>query len=176
MDVVQNELKQLGGRIDIHSTEGQGTEFEIRLPFTQAINRALMVNLGEEQYAIPLNILDGVVRLSPFELEGHYQVDDSGVEHDGQFYHLHYLGDLLYGQRPQLDNSPHELPVLLIKLRDKNIAVQVDSLVGSREVVVKSPWPTVCRRSWCEWSNHSWGWSSCCYSGYGGSAGRLPGP
>ncbi|MCL6268446.1 Hpt domain-containing protein [Sansalvadorimonas sp. 2012CJ34-2] len=141
MDVVQNELKQLGGRIDIHSTLGEGTEFEIRLPFTLAVNRALMVNLADERYAIPLNALDGVVRLSPFELEGHYQDGDEGIEYAGRKYRLQYLGELLHEHKPRLDSLIHELPVLLMRFGEKNLAIQVDSLEGSREIVVKSLGP-----------------------------------
>ncbi|MCO6705135.1 chemotaxis protein CheA, partial [Streptomyces sp. CHB9.2] len=43
MDVVHQEVKQLGGNMDIHSVAGEGTRFTIRLPFTVSVNRALMV-------------------------------------------------------------------------------------------------------------------------------------
>ncbi len=138
MDVVSTELKQLGGHIEIHTEEDKGTEFEIRLPFTLSVNRALMINVGEEQYAIPLNTLEGIVRLSPFELESHYSGDDQGLEYAGRRYQLRYLGDLLHGREPRLANVTHELPVLLIRSGDTGIAIQVDSLVASREIVVKS--------------------------------------
>ncbi|WP_281645289.1 Hpt domain-containing protein [Parendozoicomonas sp. Alg238-R29] len=141
MDVVNSELKQLGGHIDIHTEEGKGTEFEIRLPFTLSVNRALMVNVGEEQYAIPLNTLEGIVRLSPFELESHYSADDQTLEYAGRSYQLHYLGELLHDRKPKLENVTHELPVLLVRAGDSGIAIHVDSLVASREVVVKSLGP-----------------------------------
>ena len=141
MDVVNTELKQLGGHIDIHTTEGKGTEFEIRLPFTLSVNRALMVNVGEEQYAIPLNTLEGIVRLSPFELESYYSSSDQTLEYAGRNYQLHYLGELLHNRAPKLENTTHELPVLLVRSGDSGIAIHVDSLVASREVVVKSLGP-----------------------------------
>ena len=141
MDVVNTELKQLGGHIDIHTTEGKGTEFEIRLPFTLSVNRALMVNVGEEQYAIPLNTLEGIVRLSPFELESYYSSEDQTLEYAGRNYQLHYLGELLHDRAPKLENATHELPVLLVRSGDSGIAIHVDSLVASREVVVKSLGP-----------------------------------
>ncbi len=43
MDVVASEIKQMGGSVTIDSRQGQGTRFIIRLPFTLAMNRALMV-------------------------------------------------------------------------------------------------------------------------------------
>ncbi|CAM3482763.1 Hpt domain-containing protein [Parendozoicomonas haliclonae] len=138
MDVVNSELKQLGGHIEINSEEGKGTEFEIRLPFTLSVNRALLVNIGEDQFAIPLNSLEGIVRLSPFELESHYRGDVQDLEYAGRNYQLHYLGELLNERPPRLDNVTQELPVLLIRSGENSIAIQVDSLVASREIVVKS--------------------------------------
>lgn len=58
MDVVHEEVKQLGGSMSIESAQGKGARFLIRLPFTVSINRVLMVHLGEEQYAIPLNTIE----------------------------------------------------------------------------------------------------------------------
>ncbi|MFP3526488.1 hypothetical protein SB912_28775, partial [Pantoea sp. SIMBA_072] len=75
MDVVHEEVKQLGGSMSIESAQGKGARFLIRLPFTVSINRALMVHLGEEQYAIPLNTIEGIVRVPPAELAVCYQLD-----------------------------------------------------------------------------------------------------
>lgn len=69
MDVVHSEVKQLGGSMSIESTPGEGTRFLIRLPFTVSVNRALMVLSGEDLYAIPLNTIEGIVRVSPYELK-----------------------------------------------------------------------------------------------------------
>ncbi|MDZ7686692.1 MAG: Hpt domain-containing protein [Gammaproteobacteria bacterium] len=54
MDVVVSEIKSLGGDVDIDSTFGVGSEFTIRMPFTVSINRALMVVIQDEVFAIPL--------------------------------------------------------------------------------------------------------------------------
>ena len=56
MDVVDNEVKKLGGSMRIESTVGQGTRFLIRLPYTLAITHALIVNVGDETFALPLPI------------------------------------------------------------------------------------------------------------------------
>jgi chemosensory pili system protein ChpA (sensor histidine kinase/response regulator) len=139
MDVVHSEVKQLGGSMSIESTPGQGTRFLIRLPFTDTVNRALMVYSGEDLYAIPLNTIEGIVRVSPYELEAYYQPGAPRFEYAGQAYELRYLGDLLNnGQRPKLVGQSLPLPVILVRSKDHSVAVQVDSLAGSREIVVKS--------------------------------------
>ena len=142
MDVVHSEVKQLGGSMSIESTLGQGTRFLIRLPFTVSVNRALMVYSGEDLYAIPLNTIEGIVRVSPYELEAYYQPDAPRFEYAGQAYELRYLGDLLNnGQKPKLVGQSLPLPVILVRSKEHSVAVQVDSLAGSREIVVKSLGP-----------------------------------
>ena len=146
MDVVNSEVKQLGGSMSIHSRVGEGTKFDIRLPFTVSVNRALMVLSGEDLYALPLNTIEGIVRVSPYELEALYEqaaADETGAapsfEYAGQSYELKYLGDLLNnGQHPKLVGQSLPLPVILVRSADHAVAVQVDALAGSREIVVKS--------------------------------------
>ncbi|MDC6695190.1 chemotaxis protein CheW, partial [Leclercia adecarboxylata] len=99
----------------------------------------LMVYSGEDLYAIPLNTIEGIVRVSPYELEAYYQPDAPRFEYAGQAYELRYLGDLLSnGQKPKLVGQSLPLPVILVRSKEHSVAVQVDSLAGSREIVVKS--------------------------------------
>src|SRR5690606_38723404 len=142
MDVVHSEVKQLGGSMSIDSTQGRGTRFTIRLPFTVSVNRALMVYSGEDLYAIPLNTIEGIVRVSPYELEAYYAPDAPRFEYAGQNYELKYIGDLLNnGQHPKLVGQTLPLPVILVRSNEYAVAVQVDVLAGSREIVVKSVGP-----------------------------------
>ncbi len=53
MDVVKTNIEQIGGTIDLKSTEGQGTVFTIKIPLTLAIVSALIVQAGGERFAIP---------------------------------------------------------------------------------------------------------------------------
>ncbi|MDR7281693.1 chemosensory pili system protein ChpA (sensor histidine kinase/response regulator) [Pseudomonas corrugata] len=142
MDVVHEEVRQLGGSMVIDSVPGKGVHFRIRLPFTVSVNRALMVQCFEDQYAIPLNTIDGIVRVLPNELEGHYRLDPPRYNYAGQDYELCYLGELLKtSTRPKLLGQSLPLPVLLVQCNERQIAVQVDSMAGTREIVVKSLGP-----------------------------------
>lgn len=142
MDVVHEEVRQLGGSMSIDSIPGQGVHFRIRLPFTVSVNRALMVQCGDDQYAIPLNTIDGIVRVLPNELEGHYRLDPPTYKYAGQHYELCYLGELLKTTtRPKLLGQSLPLPVLLVQCNERHIAVQVDAMAGTREIVVKSLGP-----------------------------------
>ncbi|WP_085697843.1 Hpt domain-containing protein [Pseudomonas sp. B26(2017)] len=142
MDVVHEEVRQLGGTMSIDSVPGQGVHFRIRLPFTVSVNRALMVQCGEDQYAIPLNTIDGIVRVLPNELDGHFRLDPPSYQYGGQRYELCYLGELLKtAPRPKLSGQSLPVPVLLVQCNDRHIAVQVDTMAGTREIVVKSLGP-----------------------------------
>jgi len=142
MDVVNSEIKQMGGSIVINSEAGKGASFTVRVPFTVSVNRALMVNIGEDRYAIPLNTIEGIVRISPFELEHYYANPEESFEYAGQDYDLRYLGSLLDDKTaPRLHGHTMPLPVLLLRSAEHSVAIHVDSLQGSREIVVKSLGP-----------------------------------
>jgi len=142
MDVVHEEVRQLGGSMVIDSKVGMGVHFRIRLPFTVSVNRALMVQSADDQYAIPLNTIEGLVRVLPGELEGYYQQDPPCYDYAGQRYELYYLGELLHTvSRPKLLGQSLPLPVLLVHCNERRIAVQVDAMAGTREIVVKGLGP-----------------------------------
>ncbi|CRM18932.1 Hpt domain-containing protein [Pseudomonas sp. 58 R 3] len=142
MDVVHEEVRQLGGSMVIDSTPGAGVHFRIRLPFTVSVNRALMVQCADDQYAIPLNTIEGLVRVLPHELAGHYQQDPPRYEYGGQRYELFYLGDLLHTvSRPKLLGQYQPVPMLLVQYNERRVAVHVDAMVGTREIVVKGLGP-----------------------------------
>lgn len=142
MDVVAAEIKQLGGSMMIDSKAGVGTQFVVRLPFTVSVNRALMVQLGNESYAIPLNTIEGIVRVSPFELEHYYTHEEARFEYAGENYQVKYLGTMVTpGLKSKLEGQLLPLPVILVRAGNLTMALQVDALSGSREIVVKSLGP-----------------------------------
>jgi two-component system, chemotaxis family, sensor kinase CheA len=53
MDVVRNNIEQIGGTVDLKSVAGAGTTFTIKIPLTLAIVSALIVESGGERFAIP---------------------------------------------------------------------------------------------------------------------------
>jgi two-component system chemotaxis sensor kinase CheA len=53
MDVVRNNIDQIGGTIDVKSVAGAGLNFTIKIPLTLAIVAALIVEAGDHRFAIP---------------------------------------------------------------------------------------------------------------------------
>ncbi|TCS43217.1 Hpt domain-containing protein [Reinekea marinisedimentorum] len=141
MDVVNSEVKQLGGSISIDSEFGRGTLFTIRLPFTVSVNRALMVKSQDDLYALPLTSIEGIVRVTPKQLEEYYQPNAPMFEYGGGRYRLEYLGSLLHtAARPNTSLIETSVPLVLVRGSDDrhSMALHVDRLLGSREIVVKT--------------------------------------
>ena len=140
MDVVHSAVKQLGGSINIYSRSGKGSRFVVRVPFTVSVNRALMVAVKEDIYAIPLNTIEGIVLLTPAELERLYAGEGKPFEYAGIAYRVRYLGHYL-GRDFQSAQQLTSVPVVLVRSGDQSVAIHVDAVQGSREIVVKSLGP-----------------------------------
>ncbi len=142
LDVVGDEVRQLGGSITISSQPGLGTEFSIRLPFTVSINSALLVRSKTDQYALPLNTIVGVVKVMAWELVECYDDPATKLRYGGNDYRVCYLGNLLNEQvgRPALPVGG-KVALVLVATESHRFAVQVEDLAGSQEIVVKGLGP-----------------------------------
>ena len=137
MDVVDSEIKQLGGVLEIDTVRGKGSEFNIRLPQTLAINQALLVSASDDVFAIPLASIEGVVRITGLELQRFYDSENSHYEFNGVEYELKHLGRLLTGHQSDYSKQLQLFPVLLVNVGDQHFALHVEDLLGRREIVVK---------------------------------------
>ncbi|SEJ30413.1 Hpt domain-containing protein [Frateuria terrea] len=142
MDVVSNEIKQLGGSLAIESLPGQGTTFILRLPFTLAVTQAIVVRIGEATFAIPMTSVQGVARISPDDLAARLGEERPTFDYNGEAYGIHDLADLL-GLQPNPVIEEEQLPLLLTRAGDLRAAIRIDAVIGSREIVVKSVGPQV---------------------------------
>ncbi|MEK7992118.1 MAG: Hpt domain-containing protein [Thiotrichaceae bacterium] len=144
MDVVSTEIKQLGGALQIHSRRGQGTTFEIRLPLSLTINQALLVHVNEETMAVPLNHVEAVLRIPRQQANSEEACYYKYMEQD---YRIFYLGDILGFSKVAGMEAPL-IPALLIRSGDRRVALLVDGIEGSKEVVVKPVGPQIGSIRW----------------------------
>jgi chemosensory pili system protein ChpA (sensor histidine kinase/response regulator) len=142
MDVVANEIKQLGGSLAIDSQTGKGTTFVLRLPFTLAVTQAILVRIGEATFAIPMTSVQGVARIGPDELARRMAEPDPSFEYNNESYGIHDLAELL-GHAASHAGDEEQLPLLLTRSGDLRAAIRIDEVIGSREIVVKSVGPQV---------------------------------
>lgn len=138
MDVVHNEVRQLGGSLEISSTRGQGTTFTLRLPQTLAVTQAVFVRVGETQFAVPVAAVSGVGRIS----RARFETAGASYVYGGEAYALHDLG-ILVGQGPTRADGQAQIPLLLVRAGELRAAVAVDQVLGNREIVVKPVGPQI---------------------------------
>ena len=142
MDVVTNEIKQMGGSLAIESQQGKGTTFVLRLPFTLAVTQAILVRIGENTFAIPMTSVQGVARVNAEELARRMTEPEPVFDHGGEQFGIHELSELL-DQPPGTVPEGEQPPLLLTRAGDLRAAIRIDAVLGSREIVVKSVGPQV---------------------------------
>ncbi len=140
LDVVAMGINKLGGSLAIESTKDIGSHFIVRLPFTASVNRALIVKNGTEQYALPLTTIDNVVRLPVGDLSKYIGENAVPYHYRGIDYQMRNISELVDKALRHYSNDANDnyVPIVLMRGEDNPLAVQVDSVLGSREVVVKS--------------------------------------
>ena len=134
LDVVKSKIESLGGVVECKSVLGEGSTFTIRLPLTLAIIQALMVKLGNEQYAIALGSIQTIEDIPLSDIK--YVQGKEVINLRGNIIPIIRLGELLYV--PDRTEPDESLIVVVIKKGDKQAGLVVDSLVGQMEIVIKS--------------------------------------
>ncbi|MYM68956.1 response regulator [Pseudoduganella sp. FT55W] len=131
MDVVQSEAQSLGGRVDLYSEPGKGSRFTIRLPLTLAVTQVVVVAAGGKTYALPAILVEQVLQMKEAAL--------AEARSNGMQYLPTLLGD---AAQPQAQRSS---PVMMLKNGNDRLAIQVDEVLGNREVVIKNIGPQLSR-------------------------------
>lgn len=134
LDVVKATVERLEGTVTIDSEPGAGTTVTIRLPITLAITRVLMVAAAGQTFALPLAAVAQIVRLDRAEVER--LGTEPVVRLDGRVHPLIRLETAL-GLAEAADEPPARMPVVVLELGGRRLALGVDRLVEAREVVVK---------------------------------------
>ena len=133
LDVVQSTAREIGGTARIETELGRGTVFELELPITLSVIRALLVEIAGETLAFPLARIERVVHLAPSDLhavEGRTQFMLEGIS-VGVVDSVVVLA-LGAGRR----RSDREC-IVVLGSGDERYGFAVDGFVGEEDLVVR---------------------------------------
>ena len=131
MDVVQTNIQKMNGQVSIDSEKGKWTRLTIKLPLTLAIMRALVVTVGDDIYALPLNTVEELVKLK----EGAVKSVDKNevfVLRD-KIIPVVDLSKVFNCANGQEDDGY----VVICNINNKIVGIKVQAVVGQEEVVIK---------------------------------------
>ncbi len=133
LDVVHSVMQEMRGVIRTGTQLGKGTRFQMQLPLTLSVIRALLVEIAGEIYAFPLARIDHTLKL-------HKQVVE--LVEGRQYFTLNgqHIGIVTANQVLELDDAPHDneiLSVTVIGDRNHRFGLIVDRFMGERNLVVR---------------------------------------
>ena len=134
LDVVKTKIESLGGDIEVKTKLGEGSAFIIRLPLTLAIIQSLMVEVGEEKYAISLGNIQTIEDVLVTDIR--YVQSKEVINLRGTVIPLIRLHDIL-DIEPSQENV-ESLTAVIVKKGDRQAGLIVDRLIGQQEIVIKS--------------------------------------
>jgi len=133
MDVVRSNLTKLNGTIELESKLGAGTTVFLRLPLTLAILPVLLVEVGNEIYALPLRSVVETARIRATEL---HRFEGSELLHlRGETVPLLRLRQIFKVQYRADEKGSDK--VVILGIGEKRIALLVDNLIGQESTVIK---------------------------------------
>jgi len=135
MDVVRQNVRALGGRIEVESQAGKGTLIRLVLPLTMAILDGLTIRVGEETFVFPLaSVLESFQRQA--EDVQTVKGDREVISLRGEFIPVVRLQRLL--NLGSLQDTAERTLLVLVESEGRRAAMAVDELLGQQQVVIKS--------------------------------------
>ena len=135
MDVVRRNINELGGHIQISSTQGQGSTIRIRLPLTLAILDGQLARVGKEVYVVPIVSIVETIQVTRERV--------NSVGSGGEVFRLrddylpivrlHALFDIEPDHTDLLDGL-----LMIVEADGKRVGLFVDELMSQQQVVIKS--------------------------------------
>ena len=133
LDVVKSKVESLSGEVTVRTKLGEGSTWVIRLPLTLAIIQALMVIIGDEKYAIPLDSIQSIEDVSPSDIK---LVENKEVINlRGSVTPIIRLNEVL--DTTSTKSQDEDMVVVITRKGDQSYGLVIDELMGQQEIVIK---------------------------------------
>lgn len=134
MDVVKTNIEKLSGEVKVVTELGKGSVFKVVLPLTLAIIEAMVTQVGDERYIIPLGQVFESLSPTP-DIVHHVNGVGDCLKLRGQVIPMFKISSAL--QRPIKEKPIHEQIAIIVNSDDKSFAVLVDDILHQQQVVIK---------------------------------------
>jgi len=132
MDVVKKNILHLKGVFDVESVPGEGTTFTMKLPLTLAIIQALLVNVADELYSIPLDAVIESQRIDASEVRTVHGGEVITLR--GQVVPLIRIAEFF---RLDVRRDTDKVMIVIVGLQGRQVGLVVDAFQGEQEIVIK---------------------------------------
>ncbi|UII25412.1 chemotaxis protein CheA [Fulvivirga maritima] len=131
MDVVKKNIESIHGSIDIHSKEGQGTTFTIKVPLTLSIIDGLLVKADDTHFIVPLSMVHKCYEVPYASLANNVSKWITVDDEPHPFINV----------RKEMTLNNTAMPVngmgINIQGRERSIILVVDEIIGNYQTVLK---------------------------------------
>ncbi len=132
--IVQEEIEQLGGTVEVETVEGKSTTFRILLPISIVTFRGVLLELSDKQFIVPTSKVLRVIRINKNEVK---TIENKAtISFDGKIIPLVNLGDIL--EITQKSNNVEFIQIIVFEVVGKQMGFVVDRVIGEQEVLAKN--------------------------------------
>ncbi len=139
LDVVKHTIHSLGGHLIIDSEEGKGSTFRIELPLTLSIIQSMLVQTNDKRYALPLGNIVEAIRIKREDIQSiqgkdvlNYRDQIIEVKHLSTVFGEKTVDEAFESYESQM------VPVLIVRNTHRSYGLIVNTIIGQREIVLKS--------------------------------------
>lgn len=132
MDVVKKGIDSLRGVVDIVSEKGKGTKVTIKLPLTLAIVEGLLVNIGKDNFVLPLSIVEECVELTDDDVKRSHGRNIANIRGEIVPYIRLRNEFKITGETPPIEQ------IVVTGVNGNRIGFVVDRVIGEHQTVIKN--------------------------------------
>lgn len=133
LDVVKNRIESLAGTVKLVSEKGKGTKFFMKLPPSMSIISAMLVEVNDEKYGIPLENVNETTRIPAADI---HEFSECGMFRlRDEILPILNVHKEFGGEIQMLEE---DMPVVIVEKDEERAGLIVTKLIGQQEIVVKT--------------------------------------
>lgn len=139
MDIVKSKIETLHGTVETRSTPGQGTTLSIKLPLTLAIQPSLLVEIGGDVFALPMESVLEIVRVGEAQLATVHGQRTAWIRASAiSVVELDHVLSWSGPAKRDRARASADVTLVIVGETSQRLGLAVDRVLGEEDVVIKS--------------------------------------